>query len=205
MNLSSPPSAAAAGLAGVGATLAAAGTAGGAALGFSTGAGAGAGAGAAWILSTTACSGSAGGGAFGGSLAKSLAASRTASLLPYIGLFGSAACPAVGSATLLVRPLSVNGVEPLLITRATTTAIARPMTRPMTMPMMVLPCWRERGVGRGLVRKFIVRDVLRNYILLGAETPISARPLRSTWRVATISAIRAALSASSSTSTRSAK
>src|SRR5690606_20698546 len=44
----------------------------------------------------------------------------------------------------------------------------------------------------------------RNYILSGAETPISASPLRSTWRAASNRARRARLVASSSTRNRSA-
>jgi hypothetical protein len=95
----SSPLSAAALAAGTGATLAAAGVVAGLLL-STTGACADAGAGAAgaagatapWILSTTDCSGSAA-GAFGVSLAKSRAASRAASLLPYIGLFGSASVP----------------------------------------------------------------------------------------------------------------
>ena len=43
-----------------------------------------------------------------------------------------------------------------------------------------------------------------DYILEGADTPISARPLRSTWRVARIRVRRAVRVAASSTSTRSA-
>src|SRR5437016_1756824 len=118
MYFSSPPASAVA-AAGtlLGATLLAPGAAAGAGaaavLGFSAGLAVSAG---AWILSTTACNASVAGAAAGlGSRAKSLAASRAASLLPYIGLFGSETWPAVGSAALPdLLDLSVNGVEPLV-------------------------------------------------------------------------------------------
>src|SRR5438067_264135 len=129
----------------------------------------------------------------------SLLASRAASRLAYIGLFGSCAWPGGGSAG---RPalavLSVNGEAPLVIVRATATAMPRPMIRPMMMPVSVLPRWRE-----GRVRKVIEYGSgvgWNAYIFSGAETPIRARPLRSTWRVAVASARRASLSGSLSSS-----
>src|SRR5450830_1887488 len=107
---------------------------------------AGAGAGAAGCVGATISR---------GSLEKSRAASLAASLLPYIGLFGSAIWPAVGSADLPALPpdLSVKGEAPLVIIRATTTAMPRPTTRPMMMPTRVLPCWRRAGEKREAQRE----------------------------------------------------
>ena len=97
--------------------------------------------------------------------------------------------PTVGALCTEVRRLSIasaaeqqafvqSRLQPYRVQATFGGGPAAGQTFPITMPMMVLPRWRASAGRRE--GKLIVRDILGNYILSGAETPISARPLRRT-------------------------
>src|SRR5450830_70631 len=73
-------------------------------------------------------------------------ASLVTSLLPYSGLFGSAAWPGDSSVRSCLITLLTKGIGDLVIISATTTAMPRPTIRPRMRPRKVPPaCLRRFG------------------------------------------------------------
>src|SRR5450830_1303471 len=71
-------------------------------------------------------------------------ASLATSLLPYNGLFGSAACPGDNSVRSCLTTLLTKGIGDLVIISATTTAMPRPTISPRIRPRKVPPACLRR-------------------------------------------------------------
>lgn len=91
--------------------------------------------------------------------------------------FGSGALRTSGNSVFAgsLLALSTNGIGTCVTKRATATAAARPRIRPTIMPNRVLPPDFDEG---------FLRFLAISYILSGAETPNSDKPLASTCLVA---------------------